>query len=277
MQVPLIAPAIVYNNKARLMKCCVLNAKSLRNKRPVFVDYICDSEVDIAVITETWLKSANVAIKIAATPTGYRFLDHPRPDRTGGGTGVLVRDSLAVKQARGGILNSFEYSEWIITSGSFRLRLVAIYRPPYSPNHPITSSMFLTEFAEFLESIIMTTEPLIMAGDFNIHVNVPSDNDAIRFLDLLSSMGLQQHIDFPTHVSGNILDLLITRSSDSRLIRDVQPDSYFSDHCSVLFLINTSKPQLSRKEVSFRKIKAIDTTAFMEDLSASRLCQDPPS
>ena len=125
----------------------------------------------------------------------------------------------------------------------------------------------------------MTTEPLVMAGDFNIHVNVSSDNDAVRFLDQLSSMGLQQHIDFPTHVSGNTLDLLITRSSDSRLIREVQPDPYFSDHCSVLFLINTPKPQLSRKEVSFRKTKAIDTTAFMEDLShsASRLCQNPPS
>ena len=45
----------------------------------------------------------------------------------------------------------------------------------------------------------------------------------------------------------------------------------------MLFSINTSKPQLSRKEVSFRKTKAIDTTAFMEDLSASRLCRDPPS
>ena len=123
----------------------------------------------------------------------------------------------------------------------------------------------------------MTTEPLIMAGDFNIHVNVPSDNDAVRFLDLLSSMGLQQHNDFSTHVSGNTLDLLITRSSDSRLIRDVQPDTYFSDHCLVLFSINSSKPQLSRKEVSYGKTKAINATAFMEDLSASRLCQDPPS
>ena len=75
----------------------------------------------------------------------------------------------------------------------------------------------------------------------------------------------------------NTLDLLITRSSDSRLIRDVQPDAYFSDHCSVLFSINTSKPQLSRKEVSLSKTKAINTTAFMEDLSASRLCRDPPS
>ena len=175
------------------------------------------------------------------------------------------------------MLNSFEYSEWIITSGLVRLRLVAIYRPPYSPNHPITANMFLTEFAEFLESIVMSTEPLIMAGDFIIHVNVPSDNDTVRFLDLLSSIGLQQHIDFSTHVSGNTLDLLITRPSDSRLIRGVQPDAYFSDHCSMLFSINTSKPQLSRKEVSFRKTKAFDTTAFMKDLSASRLCQDPPS
>ena len=74
-------------------------------------------------------------------------------------------------------------------------------------------------------------------------------------------------------MSGKTLDLSITRSSDSRLIRDVQPDAYFSDHCSVLFSINTSKPQLSRKEVSFRKTKAFDTTAFIEDLSASRLCQ----
>ena len=75
----------------------------------------------------------------------------------------------------------------------------------------------------------------------------------------------------------NTLDLLISRSSDSRLIGDVQPDAYFSDHCSVLFSINTSKPQLSRKEVSLSKTKAINTTAFMEDLSASRLCRDPPS
>ena len=115
VQVPLIAPAIVYNNRAWLMKCCVLNAQSLSNKSPVFVDYICDSEVNIAVTTKTWLKSENVAIKIAATLTGYWLFDHPCPDRTGSGTGVLVWDSLVAKQAKAGILNSFEYSEWIIT------------------------------------------------------------------------------------------------------------------------------------------------------------------
>ena len=123
----------------------------------------------------------------------------------------------------------------------------------------------------------MTAEPLVLAGDFNIHVNIMTDNDAAQFLDLLSSIGLHQHIDFPTHTSGNTLGLLISRTLNSNLIQDVRPGTYFSDHCLALFTINISVPQLSRKKVSFRKTKAIDITAFMEDLSASRLCQDPPS
>ena len=103
------------------------------------------------------------------------------------------------------------------------------------------------------------------------------DNDGSHFLDLLSSMDLQQHVVFPTHISGNTLDLLITRTLDSNIIKEIQPYIFFSDHCSVLFSINISKPQLSRQKLSFRKIKAIDTTLFMADLSASRLCKDPPS
>lgn len=127
--------------------------------------------------------------------------------------------------------------------------------------------MFVTEFAEFLESVVMTTEPLVLAGDFNIHVNIKTDNDAAHFLDLLSSMGLHQHIDFPTHISGNTLDLLISRTLISDLIQDVRPGSYFSDHCSALFTMNILLPQFSRRKAYFRKIKAIDITAFMEDLS----------
>ena len=203
------------------------------------------------------MKSGDSAARIAATPSGYRLFDHPRPDRNGGGTGILARDSLVVNQARAGICDTFEYSEWIIVSGSARLRLVVIYRPPYSSNHPRTVGTLVTEFAEFLESVVMTAEPLVLPGDFNIHVNIMTDNNAAQFLDLLSSMGLHQHIAFLTHTSGNTLDLLISRTLNSNLIQDVRPGTYFSDHCLTLFTINISVPQLSRKKVSFRKTKAI--------------------
>ena len=154
----------------------------------------------------------------------------------------------------------------------FLAHFVVIYRPSYSVTHPLTVNSFITEFSEFLESVVMTTEPLLITGNFNIHVNMQLDNDNSRFLDLLSSMDLQQHVVFPTRISGNTLDLLIIRTLDSNIIKEIQPDIFFSDHCFVLFSIN-----MSRQKLSFRKIKAIDTTIFMADLSASRLCKDPPS
>ena len=61
------------------------------------------------------------------------------------------------------------------------VRLVVIYRPPYSSSHPRTVGMFVTEFAELLESVVMTAKPLVLAGDFNIHVNIMTDNDAAQF------------------------------------------------------------------------------------------------
>ena len=74
---------------------------------------------------------------------------------------------------------------------------------------------FLEEFSVYLESVIISSKPLLIVGDFNLHVNIPSDPNASKFLDLLSSMGLDQHVDKPAHVSGNTLDLIITRCSDS--------------------------------------------------------------
>ena len=89
----------------------------------------------------------------------------------------MARDSLVVKQARAVICDTFEYSEWIFVSSSARLRLVVIYRLPYSSSHPRTVGMFVTEFAEFLESVVIIADPLVLAVDFNIHVNLMTDND----------------------------------------------------------------------------------------------------
>ena len=85
-------------------------------------------------------------------------------------------------------------------SGSRRLRLVVIYRPPYTHNHRVTITAFLTEFSEYLESVILSIEPLVITGDFNIHVDVAENHDAVNFLELLESVNLMQHVDKATHV-----------------------------------------------------------------------------
>ena len=72
------------------------------------------------------------------------------------------------------------------------------------------------EFAEYLESVILSSVPLLITGDFNIHaVDVADDRDSIKLLELLESMALEQHVNPPTHEFGHSLDLIITRSSDS--------------------------------------------------------------
>ena len=111
----------------------------------------------------------------------------------------------------------------------------------------------------------MTTEPLLVAGDFNIHVDIPDNSDSVNFIDLLDSMGLVQHVKSPTHQHGHTLDLLITREHDS-LVQDLpKSDCFLSDHCTVMCDLNLSKPPLIVKEVSYRKLKAIDIQAFKDD------------
>ena len=54
-------------------------------------------------------------------------------------------------------------------------------------------------------------------------------------------------------------------------------DCYLSDHYKVLCNLVLSKPAFSVKEVSYRKVKAIDINAFRKDLQQSDLlcCEAP--
>ena len=71
--------------------------------------------------------------------------------------------------------------------------------------------MFLEEFSSFLEGLVLTTSALLVAGDFNFHIDEPNDCDARRFLQVLESFDLIQHVSEVTHRNGHILDLIITR------------------------------------------------------------------
>ena len=55
---------------------------------------------------------------------------------------------------------------------------------------------------------------LLTTGDFNFQVDCHSDSDAKNFADELQTLGLQQHVQVPTHLTGHTLDLIITRSNN---------------------------------------------------------------
>ena len=67
----------------------------------------------------------------------------------------------------------------------------------------------------YLESLVYAKGRLIAVEDFNIRVDNHDDNDVMKFLDLLYSLGPTQHVTSPTHDKGHILDLIITRTDDA--------------------------------------------------------------
>ena len=171
------------------LKFCVLNARSVRNKTADILDYICECKLDVVGITESWLSSDDAAVRTELCPDGYKFLDHPRDGLRGGGTGLIYRDSLCVKKLDAGIKRSFEFSEWSVTTSSHKLRIVVLYRPPYSSEHNVPMSVFFNEFSNYLESLLLSKEPLLISGDFNIHIDDAADADSFKFQDLLESVG----------------------------------------------------------------------------------------
>ena len=158
------------------------------------VDYVQDCKADIFAITETWLTQNDAVVCREITPAGYRLLHRPRADRVGGGTALLHKEIFNIRQFTAGEKSSFEFFEYLIDASSFQFRLVIIYRIPYSAVHPITSRTFFLEFSKYLDSLLLSKVPLCISGDFNFHIDVSGDVDSAKFVDLLESMCLTQHV-----------------------------------------------------------------------------------
>ena len=63
--------------------------------------------------------------------------------------------------------------------GTVRLRVAIVYRSTYSADHPVITRVFFHEFSDYLESLVMCDELLLICGNFNIHMDVSSDADTI--------------------------------------------------------------------------------------------------
>ena len=55
----------------------------------------------------------------------------------------------------------------------------------------------------------VTKDKSIIIGDFNIHMDTPTESDVIIFTDLLESLNMENRITFLTHKSQHTLDLII--------------------------------------------------------------------
>ena len=250
-------------NKTPFSKLSVgyFNAQSARNKDNEIADFITDHKLDICAITETWLSDEpkDDVSKGVMTPSGYK-LQHVGRETRGGGIAIIHRGTLQGKQQKITKKKTFEVLETLLSTRRDAVRLCVVYRPPKS-----SISVFFKEIEDYIADHATSTGKFLLLGDFNIQMNCKTNSSAVKFKRLLVSLNLKQHVTFQTHKLGHTLDLVITREND-QFVNSIQAQAPLSDHVSLTFSCNITKPQAEKKKIQYRKLKNIDMDSFKEDL-----------
>ena len=92
-----------------------------------------------------------------------------------------------------------------------------------------------------------------------------NDPNKRKLDDILFRYDLIQHVQGPTHLSGNTIDLIMTRSSDS-LANGASAYRLISDHFLVTTDLNIGQPPTGLRNSSFRKTRDIDLEKIKSDI-----------
>ena len=153
--------------KAQLVACILWNPQSLCNKVEFLISKMQDNNIDFALITESWLKSQKNYITFLLKEAGFNICHFNRDSKAGGGVAIISNCKFISKFQKNGQFSSFEVTiQTFVVKNSSNLTFIVIYRH-FAEN--LTS--FLDEFHEFIEYINLKFKNVIIAGDFNIHVN----------------------------------------------------------------------------------------------------------
>ena len=248
----------------------LFNARSVRNKTATLYDKVVSDNIDLLAITETWLtQDRDDPIICQLTPEGYKFHNVPRQSQTrGGGVGLLYKSNIGMK-FMSQEYKTFENISCTLTSGDCSFMLLIIYRPPSHPGN--SNSDFIDELDSVLTDLSSSSKELIVMGDLNLHMEDNVSPESRRLNNLLFSLNLNSLISESTHVAGHCLDNVITRNISAISIDTSITASYISDHHFIDMTMSIKKPEPIRKLVVSRNFRAMDGSAFLQDISALNL------
>ena len=156
-----------------LLKIGLLNCQSVRNQCDIIVNYLLEKDLDILILTQTWLRpgSVDTRIIIDLVPSGYTFKHRPRSNGLrGGGIGILFKSTMKFKEKPPSMTASFfESMECYFSIPGSCIHTALIYRVPPSKKNKISKPLFLDEFSTLLEKSSILPGKLLIPGDFNLH------------------------------------------------------------------------------------------------------------
>ena len=218
------------------LKCYLINARSICNKLLELQHMLKSYDIDILLITETWLTDA-FSSSLLVDLGQFSVL---RKDRqtTGGSVCAIIRsgtDFVIVD-----VPPKFETLELLVFDVlcvHIKYRFILCYRAPSVDTNELS---LLTEAVDLF---CITDASVVLCGDFNLpqinwtNVDCASDSFSSQFLDCIQANALTQYVEDATR-GKNTLDLVLT--NDPFLIHDVNVSVPFStsDHNKVEFKLN---------------------------------------
>ena len=127
------------------------------------------------------------------------------------------------------------------------------------------------EFGQFLEILSACQEKLVICGDFNYWLDNSSFKPyTIEFMSLLDINNMSNYVQVPTHISGHILDLVLTPVGADLVNRvEVSPiDHKISDHALITFELDVIGPTTYSKNITFRRYRGLnvrEATSIIEN------------
>ena len=220
------------------------------------MEEIIDERPELVFIQETWLKTLKSDATSIVKDYGYVLVHEIRKNiekETGGGVGIMIKLGMKYEPVKQRKYSSFEHIVVRIPIKSCTpLLVISIYRVLFVP-----VNVFLEEFVTLLEILVTMKENFVIAGDINIHMDAIEIYSS-KFNDILDSFNLQQHVEFPTHIRGHTLDVIIT-NNEVPCISKVGAKEYhdISHHSLVSFNVNVTPLVKTEKRITFRNIKGI--------------------
>ena len=214
-------------------------------------------------MSETWLsESFDDEVFGLKDYTIYRT---DRLGRIGGGVAIFVSQVLKCKPLTVDFKGHEVCGLDVMGVGGDSCRLLCVYRPP---NYSLAETRSLTEC---LQRAVSNCRSFSICGDFNLPAlswfppTYNDDSGEIMFT-FIALNGLVQHISEPTHIGGNILDLVL--SSDTDLVSHLSiREPLLADHMSVFFNINFRTSQNSSRALSRQFNKSYSLIPFLSDIN----------
>jgi len=185
-----------------LLRRTLINARSVCNKLPDIHSILYSGDVDIVLITESWLND-NVTNGLLDPEARYNIIRCDRKNAIGGGVCILLSKTLDIVEIP--LTKHFPQLEAAcvdIFTGNTRCRIFNIYRRPHRDH--TTGVAAMEQLITCLERFCDTRYPCIITGDLNCPLINWSDCSAPRgsiyetIRDFATSNGFVQLVSEPT-------------------------------------------------------------------------------